>query len=134
MMHRNGTLNGIVGARLTWSLSPFYTRHNDRAKIQVQREMAETNRELFLFNTRLERTRQDEQTEQYRQLIRDDEQIITLRTAIRQAAESKMQNGIISVNDLLKEINSESAARVQLSIHEIELLKNQYDQRFTTNN
>lgn len=134
MMHRNGTLNGIVGARLTWSLSPFYTRRNDRAKIQVQREMVETNRELFLFNTRLERTRQDEQTEQYRQLMRDDEQIITLRTAIRQAAESKMQNGIISVNDLLKEINSESAARVQLSIHEIELLKNQYDQRFTTNN
>lgn len=134
MMHRNGSLNGIVGARLTWSLSPFYTRRNDRAKIQVQREMVETNRELFLFNTRLERTRQDEQTEQYRQLMRDDEQIITLRTAIRQAAESKMQNGIISVNDLLKEINSESAARVQLSIHEIEMLKNQYDQRFTTNN
>ena len=134
MMHRNGSLNGIVGARLTWSLSPFYTRRNDRAKIQVQREMVETNRELFLFNTRLERTRQDEQTEQYRQLMRDDEQIITLRTAIRQAAESKMQNGIISVNDLLKEINSENAARVQLSIHEIELLKNQYDQRFTTNN
>lgn len=134
MMHRNGTLNGIVGARLTWSLSPFYTRHNDRAKIQVQREMAETNRDLFLFNTRLERLRQDEQTEQYRQLMRDDEQIITLRTAIRQAAESKMQNGVISVNDLLKEINNENAARVQLSIHEIELLKNQYDQRFTTNN
>lgn len=134
MMHRNGTLNGIVGARLTWSLSPFYTRRNDRAKIQVQREMAETNRDLFLFNTRLERTRQDEQTEQYRQLMRDDEQIITLRTAIRQAAESKMQNGVISVNDLLKEINNENAARVQLSIHEIELLKNQYDQRLTTNN
>lgn len=134
MMHRNSTLNGIVGARLTWSLSPFYTRHNDRAKIQVQREMAETNRELFLFNTRLERIRQDEQTEQYRQLMRDDEQIITLRTAIRQAAESKMQNGVISVNDLLKEINNENAARVQLSIHEIELLKNQYDQRLTTNN
>lgn len=134
MMHRNGSLNGIVGARLTWSLSPFYTRHNDRAKIQVQREMAETNRELFLFNTRLERLCQDEQTEQYRQLMRDDEQIITLRTAIRQAAESKMQNGVIGVNDLLKEINSENAARVQLSIHEIELLKNQYDQRFTTNN
>lgn len=134
MMHRNGSLNGIVGARLTWSLSPFYTRRNDRAKIQVQREMAETNRELFLFNTRLERLCQDEQTEQYRQLMRDDEQIISLRTSIRQAAESKMQNGVIGVNDLLKEINSENAARVQLSIHEIELLKNQYDQRFTTNN
>ena len=134
MMHRNGSLNGIVGARLTWSLSPFYTRRNDRAKIQVQREMAENNRELFLFNTRLERLRQDEQTEQYRQLMRDDEQIISLRTSIRQAAESKMQNGIIGVNDLLKEINNENAARVQLSIHEIELLKNQYDQRFTTNN
>lgn len=42
----------------------------------------------------------------------DDEEIITLRSSIRKAAESKLSHGIIDVNDLVKEINNENAARV----------------------
>ena len=53
---------------------------------------------------------------------------------MRKAAESKLSHGIIDVNDLLRDINSENAARVQRSIHEIELLKAMYDLKFTTNN
>ena len=64
----------------------------------------------------------------------DDEEIITLRSAVRKAAESKLAHGIIDVNDLVCEINQENAARVQHSIHEIEMLKEIYDNKFTTNN
>ena len=64
----------------------------------------------------------------------DDEEIIALRTAVRTAAESKLAHGIIDVNDLLSEINKENAARVQMSMHEIEMLKYTYDNKFTTNN
>ena len=53
---------------------------------------------------------------------------------MRKAAESKLSHGIIDVNDLLRDINSESAARVQQSIHEIEMLKQMYDLKYTTNN
>jgi len=64
----------------------------------------------------------------------EDEEIISLRSAVRKAAESKLAHGIIDVNDLLREINQENAARVQQSMHEIEMLKNIYDNKFTTNN
>ena len=62
----------------------------------------------------------------------DDKEIINLRSAVRKAAESKLAHGIIDVNDLLREINQENAARVQQSMHEIEMLKEIYDNQFTT--
>ena len=134
MMGRDWSWNGMVGARLTWNIGALYTRHNDKAKIQLQREMAQSQRETFLFNNRLEQMQQDETIARYRQLMGQDEEIIALRQQVRKAAESKLSHGIIDVNDLLRDINSENAARVQRSIHEIELLKAVYDLKFTTNN
>lgn len=134
MMRHRWSLNGVIGARLTWNIGALYTRKNDRAKIQLQREVTEANREVFLFNSRLEQIQQQEEVARYKKLMADDEEIIMLRSAVRKAAESKLAHGIIDVNDLVREINQENAARVQQSIHEIEMLKEIYDNKFTTNN
>ena len=134
MMRHRWSLNGVIGARLTWNIGALYTRKNDKAKLQLQREVTESNREVFLFNNRLEQIQQQEEIARYRKLMADDEQIIALRSAVRKAAESKLAHGIIDVNDLVREINQENAARVQQSMHEIEMLKKIYDNKFTTNN
>ena len=134
MMRRDWSLNGIIGARLTWNIGALYTRKNDKAKLQLQRDMTESNREVFLFNNNLEQIQQNEDIARFQKLMTDDEEIITLRSAVRKAAESKLSHGIIDVNDLVREINAENAARVQQSMHEIEMLKQIYDNKFTTNN
>ena len=134
MMRRDWSLNGIIGARLTWNIGALYTRKNDKAKLQLQRDMTESNREVFLFNNNLEQIQQNEDIARFQKLMADDEEIITLRSAVRKAAESKLAHGIIDVNDLVREINAENAARVQQSMHEIEMLKQIYDNKFTTNN
>ena len=134
MMSHDWSLNGLIGARLTWNIGALYTRKNDKAKLQLQRDLTESNREVFLFNNRLEQIQQNEEISRYQQLMADDEEIIVLRSAVRKAAESKLSHGIIDVNDLVREINQENAARVQQSIHEIEMLKEIYDNKFTTNN
>ena len=133
MMSRKWSLNGIIGARLTWNIGALYTRKNDKAKLQLQREVTESNRDVFLFNNNLEQIQQNENIARYQQLMADDEEIITLRSAVRKAAESKLSHGIIDVNDLVREINAENAARVQQSIHEIEMLKEMCDLIFTRN-
>ena len=133
MMRHRWSLNGVIGARLTWNIGALYTRKNDKAKLKLQREVTESNREVFLFNNRLEQIQQQEEIARYRKLMADDDEIITLRSAVRKAAESKLAHGIIDVNDLLREINQENAARVQQSMHEIEMLKEIYDNKFTTN-
>ena len=133
MMSRRFSWNGMIGARLTWSIGALYTRKNDKAKIQLQRETAENNRDVFLFNNNLEQIQQNENILRYKKLMADDEEIITLRSSIRKAAESKLSHGIIDVNDFVKEINNENAAKVNGRIHEIEMLKEIYDLKYTTN-
>ena len=133
MMGREWSWNGMVGARLTWNIGALYTRHNDKARIQLQRETAQRQRETFLLNNRLEQLQQDEAIERYRKLMTQDDEIIVLRQQVRKAAESKLSHGIIDVNDLVRDISSENAARVQRSIHEIEMLKGQYDLKYITN-
>lgn len=131
MMRHQWSLNGIIGARLTWNIGALYTRKNDKAKLQQQRLLTESNREVFLFNNRLEQIQQNQEIARYRKLMTDDEEIIQLRSAVRKAAESKLAYGIIDVNDLVREINQENAARVQQKMHELEMLKQIYDNAYT---
>ena len=134
MMSHKWSLNGMVGARLTWNIGALYTRHNDKARLQLERQSAENNRDVFLHNNNLEQMKCSEEVARYRQLMAADQEIIALREKVRKAAESKLAHGIIDVNDLVKEINSENAARVQQSIHEIDLLKSIYNLKYATNN
>ena len=134
MMHHQWSLNGIIGARVTWNIGALYTRKNDKAKLQLQRDMTENSREVFLFNNNLEQIQQHENIERYQKLMAHDGEIISLRQAVRKAAESKLAHGIIDVNDLVREINQENAACVRQSVHEIEMLKEIYDNKYTTNN
>ena len=90
--------------------------------------------EVFLFNNNLEQIQQHENIARYQKLMAQDGEIISLRQAVRKAAESKLTHGIIDSNDLVREINQEHAACVQQSVHEIEMLKEIYDNKYTTNN
>ena len=134
MMKHDWSLNGMIGARLTWNIGALYTRKNDKAKIQLQRELTENSRDVFLFNNQLEQIQENEEIARHRKLMADDEEIISLRSSVRKAAESKLSHGIIDVNDLIREINQENAAKVQQSMHEIQMLKQIYDHKYTTNN
>ncbi|MGN1375664.1 MAG: TolC family protein [Prevotella sp.] len=133
MISRKFSWNGMIGVRLSWNIDALYTHKNDKAKIHLQREMAEVNRAKFLFDNNLEQIQQKENIGRYGKQLAGDAEIIALRSSIRKAAESKLTHGIIDVNDLVKEINNENAAYVQKTIHEIEMLKEIYDLKFTIN-
>lgn len=133
MMKRRWSWNGIAGLKLTWNLSALYTHRNEKSKLRVQRELIENARQQFLFNNRLDETQQSENVRRFRAIAQRDGEIIALRTAVRKAAESKLAHGIIDVNGLLREINKENAAKTQQAIHEIDMLKAMYDQKFSHN-
>ena len=133
MMNRKWSLNGIVGVKLSWNVSALYTHKNDKAKLSAQREMIENAREVFLFNNKLEEIQQSENISRYQTMMKSDDEIIVLRTNVRKAAESKLAHGIIDVISLLREINNENAAKTQQSIHEIDMLKEMYNLKYTNN-
>ena len=133
MMNRKWSLNGIVGIKLSWNVSALYTHKNDKARLSAQREMIENAREVFLFNNKLEEIQQNENINRYQTMMKSDDEIIVLRTNVRKAAESKLAHGIIDVISLLREINNENAAKTQQSIHEIDMLKEMYNLKYTNN-
>lgn len=133
MMHHRWTLNGMIGLRMQWNIGALYTRKNDRQKIAFLRDSYQVQRDVFLFNNNLQGQQQAQEMARYQQLMDGDDEIINLRAKVRTAAESKLTHGIIATNDLIKEINNENNARVQKSIHEIEMLKQAFDLKITMN-
>ena len=123
MFSRKWSLNGMIGARLTWNMSQFYTNKGEKAKLQLQRQQTENARETFLFNNNLQQVQQKEEIDKYRQLMEDDTNIVNLREEVRKAAESKLAHGIIDTNALLQEINRENQARIEFATHEIMMLQ-----------
>lgn len=133
MMNRKWSLNGMVGVKLSWNVGALYSLKNDKARLRLQREMTENAREIFLFNNQLEEIQQNENIKRYHTMKQADDEIIMLRTNIRKAAESKLSHGIIDINNLLREINNENAAKIQQTIHDIEMLKEMYNLKYTNN-
>lgn len=126
-------LNGIVGIRFSWNIGRLYTFKTDKHKLELTRKQIETAREIFLFNNNLQSVREREAVNQYHQMMEEDSDIIRLRTSVRRAAEAKLQHGVIGVNDLLQEITKENRARIDHSLHEMEMLKNIYELKHTIN-
>ena len=101
----------IAGVRMSWNFGSLYTLKNDRRRIDNNRRRIESSRDVFLFNTRLEATRQDANVISMRRQMADDNEIIRLRENIRRAAEAKVENGTLTVTDMLREITNENLAR-----------------------
>lgn len=133
MFDHDWTLNGIVGVRLSWNISKLYTHKNDKRKLDLTCSQIETAQDVFLFNNSLQSTQEATTIEQYRKMMTEDDDIIDLRTSVRQAAESKLEHGVIDVNNLLQEITRENQARIDRSSHEVEMLKNIYELKNTIN-
>ncbi|MCD8072881.1 MAG: TolC family protein [Alistipes sp.] len=122
------------GVRLSWNFGNYYTRRNDLLKIETGIRQVEIQRDTFLFNNELQQTQLDGQYWQYHKIMADDDEIIRMRSNIVRASEAKLENGIISVTDLMRDKISEQNARVNKAVHEIELLQTIYGIKNLTNN
>jgi outer membrane protein TolC len=124
----------IGGVRFSWNISSFYTRKNNLDNIQLNKDMVNVAKETFLFNNNLKINQQNTEVEKMRELLRTDDDIIQLRTNIKNACSAKVNNGVSTVTDLLREINAESIARQQKAQHEIQLLLQIQNLKYSTNN
>lgn len=124
----------IGGIRLSWNISGFYTQKNNLSSLNISREMVSSQKETFLFNNNLKIDQQNNETDKIRELIKSDDEIIRLHTSIKNASAAKVENGVQTMTDLLREINAESLARQQKALHEIQLMMNVYNLKYSTNN
>lgn len=124
----------IGGLRLSWSLSGLYTQKNNLNALKNNKNTVSRQRETFLFNNNLNILRQNSEIEKLSEQLKSDDEIINLRGNIKKASSVKVENGTLTITDLLRDINSESMAKNQKSIHEIQLLMSISNLRYSKNN
>lgn len=133
MMSNEWRWNLLTGIRMSWNFGAYYTKKNSLNKLRTAQQSIDLQRDVFRFETDLQISQETGDIARLRKTIADDARIVSLRQSVREAAESKLRNGIIDTNDLLQKITDEAAARSAQSVHEIELLKALYELKHTTN-
>jgi outer membrane protein TolC len=124
----------LGGIRLSWSLSSLYTYKKELALLGVRREQINLQRETFLFNTSLVMKQQQAEIQKYKAVLLTDQEIIGLRTNVKKASSAQLENGVITANDYLHEVNAEDQARQNMILHEMQLLMALYSQQITKGN
>lgn len=133
MLKGGGSWNAMVGVRMQWNFGGYYTKRNSLRKLRTVQEQVGVQRDVFLFNNRLQAVQDGGEIARLRRALADDDRIVALRRSVRQAAESRLNNGVIDTDDLLRKITDESRAVIDRSSREIELLKAIYELKHTMN-
>lgn len=133
MFNQDPDFFAIVGLRLNWNIGNFYTKSNNSHQIEINKQLLESNRNTFLFNTNLQIEGQLTEIERLEKLLASDKQIIALREKIKETSKYKMENGVMSVNDYIKEVNATDLSKQNEILHRIQLLMSIYKQSNLTN-
>ncbi len=115
----------IGGIRFNWSLGGLYTKKKEKEQVAINKKMIEVQKETFLLNTYSQLKQQKAEIDKLRQLLDSDKQIVELRKTVTAAAQAQLENGVITANDYLKEINAEDQARQLQITHEVQLIQAQ---------
>lgn len=73
----------VAGVRLSWNFGNLYTRKNESRQLILNQQDVNVQKETFLFNTHLEITQNNSEIKKLTELMKNDEEIITLRNNIK---------------------------------------------------
>jgi outer membrane protein TolC len=127
------SINGIVGVQMTWNISSFYTVKTSRRQITNSIDRIKMTKDVFLFNNQLQKEQESAEIQRIRDVLKYDDEIVSLHSRVREAAEARLQEGVIDTFSLLNKISEETSAKIARSTHEIELIKAIYDLKHTLN-
>jgi outer membrane protein TolC len=123
-----------TGLRLTWSIGGAYTYKKDKLISKNNQEMVLAQRNTFLFNTTQTMHQENADIRKYRKLVESDDEIVRLRESVDQSSAAQLQNGVITANDYLLDVNAANEARQDRVVHQIQLLLTQYNYKTTSGN
>lgn len=123
----------IAGVRLSWNISGFYTRKNDKRLLDVDRSDIDVQEEAFRLERRMETTQHRRTVERLDTLMKNDDELLRLRANIRKAAEARVEEGTLTVTEMLREVLAEDQARQAKALHEMQRLQALYDMKYVLN-
>jgi hypothetical protein len=134
MLENQFNLYYIGGVRFSWLISGFYTFGREKQVLELRQQGLDVQQETFLFNTGLTLRQYGAEVAKLQRLIQVDEEIIGLRQKVKQTASLQLEQGTITSNDYVREVNAEDQARQSLVLHETQLLMARALHQFTSGN
>ena len=123
----------LGGVKLSWNFGSLYTYKNSVRSNELKKLNIDTQRDTFTHNLNMQISQQQNEIEKYRKTMKDDEEIIRLQQQIKDAAEAKVENGAMTVSDMLKELTALDMAKQAKLLHEIQHINSIYTLKNTTN-
>ncbi len=122
------------GIKLNWWLGGLYTSKKEKKINTINRSIVDTQRELFLLNTKATLKQYQLEIAKFNELLKSDDEIIELRNKIKTAANAQLTNNIITTSDYIREINAADQANQNKIIHQLQLLQAQLNYQLTLGN
>lgn len=113
----------IGGVKLQWSLGGFYTAKKEKNILQNQAALIQNEKETYTLNNRIQLKQQLDEIVKLEKLIQSDKEIIAIREQIKNTSFVQLNNGVITANDYLKEINEFDLANQALVQHQTQLIQ-----------
>ncbi|MDD4605179.1 MAG: TolC family protein [Dysgonamonadaceae bacterium] len=123
----------LGGIKLSWNFGNLYTFKNSVKTNELKKLSIDTQRDTFVYNLDVKISQEQNEIEKYRKTMQDDEEIILLQQEIKDAAEAKVDNGTMTVSDMLKELTALEMAKQAKLLHEIQHISSIYTLKNTTN-
>jgi len=117
----------MVGAGLKWRIWDWNRSSKEQQLLSVQQEVITTKKQAFSLNLMMSMEEDMGQVVKFREMVGMDRQIVDLRRKVRETAASQLENGVITSNDYLVELNAEIEARITLAMHKLQLIQSQID-------
>jgi hypothetical protein len=93
---------------------------------ELNKRQLDTDKEIFMLNTKTTLQKQLRDQEKYSALLGEDDKIIALRQEVMKAAEAQLDNQVITVSEFINKLNAANLASQTKFLHELQLLKSIY--------
>lgn len=124
----------VGGIRLVWNISKLYSLGYGKKIVNYSKAQIDVAERTFRFNTEIEADGKIAEIRRFMSALEDDDRIVELREKLRKSVEAEVENGTKNASDLLDEMNRETLAKKQRTMHEIELMKSVYELKTIKNN
>jgi len=112
----------VTGVRMNWTLGSYYTIKREKAVLRRQQEIVDAQKETFRLRVNAQLARQQEEIEKLKHLLAQDNDIISVRTQVRDISAGQLDAGVITSSDYLLELNAQNQALTNQKLHQVQLV------------
>lgn len=111
----------MLGAGVSWNAFDWKNTSRQKQVLTLQQDMLQTNEETFRQNIDVLLVQQNSQISQLKEMLKTDQEMVSLRSEIAKSASSKLENEVITASDYIQEVQAETLAKLNLELHQIQL-------------